>query len=77
MNTCIRQINLRCARAYQAIGTALFVFFQKLTNKDVYRFLLRPLLQEIWEHRRYEAVWDIPEEQKSEPIIENDNNATK
>lgn len=77
LNDCMKAINLRCARAYQAIGTALFVLQGKLgkDQKDVYHFLVKPLLRHIWEHRRYECIWDIPVEQKSEPIIENDNNA--
>ena len=76
MNDCMKAINLRCARAYQAIGTALFVLQKKLgkDQKDVYHFLVKPLLRHTWEHRRYEPVWDIPMEQKSEAIIENDNN---
>lgn len=78
MNDCINAINLRCACAYQAIGTALFVLQKKLgkDQKDVYRFMVKPLLRQIWEHRRYERIWDIPVEQKSEAIIENDNNAS-
>jgi hypothetical protein len=58
LNEYIGCINVRCARAYQAIGTALFIF-KKRVGKDVFQFLLKPMLRNQWERHRYDAVWNI------------------
>jgi hypothetical protein len=58
LNEYIQRINVRCVRAYQAIGTALFIF-KKRVGKDVFQFVLKPMLRNQWERHRYDKVWDI------------------
>lgn len=67
LNDCLKTINTRCARAYQAIGTALYVLKRKM-GRDVFQHLLKPLLRHLWEQKRYQACWDIPEHQETESI---------
>lgn len=67
LNDCLKVINTRCARAYQAIGTALYVLKRKI-GRDVFQNLLKPLLRHLWEQKRYQACWDIPEHQETESI---------
>lgn len=63
---CVSTMNVRCARAYQAVGTMLFCLKKRIgkSQKDVFRNILTPMLRHIWEQQRYEECWDIPEHQE-------------
>lgn len=65
---CVSTANLRCARAYQAIGTMLYCLKRSIgkNQKDVFHQILTPMLRHIWEHQRYKECWDVPEHQESQ-----------
>lgn len=71
LQKCADSVRLRYERAYKTLVSALWTLKRKTSNKDVFQFILVPMLRHIWENRRYEPCWDVVGDQESIPINKN------